>query len=222
MQSHLKSHGITLSKAQQAEYTQCLEEFSVSTSMDIQVPLPHGPPVECLNVIEEGYCCNHCDYCIPTRRTFNNHWSGVLHQSNKSPAEDAFHRGCIQTFFHGNKQQWFEVLPGLVDISPEDPFGVYLRQQVPQFISTLNPLPVHVREIPPLLQITGWHSHLEHFIQTKKDVRGIRSLVRLPPFREKKGLGRLRDVVEKYMRDTRLKATQSALGVRCLLMECPR
>jgi hypothetical protein len=47
-------------------------------------------------------------------------------------------------------------------------------------------------------------------------------LTRLPPPREITGLGCLRGVVDKYMKIIRIKANGATLGIKYLLMECPR
>ena len=104
-----------------------------------------------------------------------------------------------------------------------DIFEAYLQQQVPKFQSTLICAPIHVRETPPLLQITGWHMHLREYITTRVDVETLRTLVQVtPPSKQKKGLGCLRDVSLDYMKDIRKKAQNSSIGIRSLLMECPR
>jgi hypothetical protein len=223
MPEHLKTHSIgPFTKDQEVEFMQAMKEFDVCEGWDIQLPTPCGPPIECLKVVSNGYCCNHCSYCIPTSRSFNNHWYSSKHKDNKRPSSTAYHLGFIQTFFGSNQQRWFEVIPALSTLPTLDPFAVYLKTEVPKFIKTINEPPTHVREVPPLLNVTGWHDHLASYTKTKADIQNIRTLVRLPPFKETTGLGRLHDITNKYMKDIRAKAHSSSIGIKCLLMECPR
>ena len=223
MLHHLESHGLKLRTDEHFRlFEQALQEFDVSQTENIAPPTPLGPPVECLKVTHGGYCCNHCSYCVPTQGSFKNHWSSSVHKNDKGSHTSAHHRGSIQTFYYPTWQCWFEVNPALAGLSPLDPFSVYLTTESTRFIKTLNPSPTHVREIPPLLKLTGWQEHLHPYIQTKADVQKLHALVRLPPFKETTGLARLRIIVDKYMRDVRAKAQACPIGIKCLLMQCPR
>lgn len=138
------------------------------------------------------------------------------------PAISAFHLGSIQTFFNPSPQHWFEVLPVKTTAPTQDIFAVYLQKQVPKFTSTLIGAPIRVHEIPPLLQVTGWHLHLADYIKTQASVKTLLSLVQPPFVKEPKRLDRLRDIAFDYMKEIRTMAQKSAIGIRCLLMECPR
>jgi hypothetical protein len=223
MPRHLKTHGIELATQDQMKKFQlAMNEFDISMTTNIPIPSPLGPPIECLQITPDGYCCNHCLYCAPSLKAFQNHWFGSTHKNDKTPSALTFHRGAIQSFFNPSPQHWFEVNPTLATLSSLDPFAVYLKTEVPKFVRTLNEPPTHVREIPPLLKITGWLDHLEDHIKTKNAIRNIRSLVNLPPSKQTTGLGRLRTIVQAYMKDITKKGQSSSLGVKCLLMECPR
>jgi hypothetical protein len=223
MCDHIKTHGIEVkTKDQQLQFAQAIAEFDVCKTWDVQLPAPCGPPVECLKVTKDGYCCNHCRYCVPTYKSFCRHWSSTVHENDKGLSSATYHLGSIQTFFGSNQQKWFEVTPALAGLSTLDPFVVYLKTEAPRFVKTLNEPPTHVREVPPLLNVTGWHQHLAEHIKSKVDVQNLRTLVRLPPFRETTGLGRLHDITDRYMKDIRAKAHGCSIGIKCLLMECPR
>jgi hypothetical protein len=221
MVRHLKTHGIKLSKATTRRFHQIITELGVLTSTTVTVPDPRGPPVELLAIKPDGYCCNECNFCFPGFGGFKKHWSRD-HKNHEAPTMAAYHKGSIQTFFQPTNQRWFEVLPAMTNLPTQDVFATYLEKQVPKFKSTLISAPVHVHEVPPLLQVTGWHTHLANFIKTQEGVRDIQSLVQVPFSKETKGLDGLRDVVFKYMKDVRAKAQASTIGVKCLLMECPR
>lgn len=221
MPSHLQSHGITITKQEQDHFAESLRNFNViSTAAEVKLPASRGPPVECLVIVQKGHCCNECHYCAPTFGTFKNHWSAV-HRDVQIPASISFHHGFIQNFFKSH-QCWFEVLPALISMPSTDVFDAYLQHQVPKFQSTLVVPPIHVRETPPMLQVTGWHLHLQEYTRTRASIECIRSLVQVPPLRQTQGLGRLRQIVFDYMTDIRTKAQNSSIGVKSLLMECPR
>jgi hypothetical protein len=221
---HLESHGIKVAttKEKGLEFTQAMSYFNVAKTADIQQPAPCGPPIECLKITANGYCCNHCQYCVPTYATFKNHWSSSVHKNDKGSSTTAYHMGFIQSFYSHSPQRWFEVIPALAGLPLLDPFAVYLKTETSKFLETINEPPTHVREIPPLLNVTSWHIHLAEHIKTKEDIKSMCSLVKLPPFKETTGLARLREIVDKYMKDIRTMAHASSIGIKCLLMECPR
>jgi hypothetical protein len=222
MLGHLRLHDIFLNtKELMDQFMESMREFDIPKEPITQVPYPRGPPIECLQVTPDGYCCNGCSYCVPQLGTFQKHWY-TAHKDDNRSARTSFHLGTIQSFYNPTPQKWFEVLPDLGGIPANDPFTVYLQKEVPKLVQTLNVPPTQVREISPLLKITGWQEHLQNHINTRIGVREVRSLVKLPPLRQKEGLGNLGAAVDAYMKDIRQKANLSSIGIKCLLMECPR
>lgn len=220
--AHLNTHDIRIPKKDISKLVTSLTDLQAEESREkIRNPPPGGPPVECLPVVQEGHCCNQCNYCVPALTSFRNHWSSA-HKDDLTPANESFHLGVIQTFFKSRRQSWFEVIPSLVPSPPSvDLFEVYMQQQVPKFKETLVNEPIHVREIPPFLQVTGWHLHLEKHLKTRQGIKNIRSLVYLPTLRDNE-TSYLHNLVLAYMKDIRHKNQNSSLAVRSILMECPR
>jgi Orsellinic acid/F9775 biosynthesis cluster protein D len=223
LHGHLKKHQIALTDDQHSQLFKLIEKYQIIPDTTITVPLPLNAPVEGLTIVEEGHCCDMCNYCVPTFVTFRMHWSHA-HPQDKTPAANSFHLGSIQTFFNPIGQCWFEV-QRTIDLS--DPFSLYLRHQVPKYktaTAVTIPPPTHEREIPPLLQVTGWHLHLADYITSKPKIRELLELVQPPSVHDSNlaGLGQLRGLVWEYMVDVRTKAHNSTIGTRCLLMECPR
>lgn len=220
---HLKTHGFTLTSQQSQDLQSELVTHNVEHTSDLTLPLPGGPPIEGLSITTDGHCCTQCTYCSPTFHAFETHWCRK-HPNITTPARDAFILGDIQTFFRPSPQRWFRVNATLSALPPNDPFAIYLQKQVPQLNSTtMIASATHVREIPPLLQVTGWHLHLADYTQDKKEIEGLRKLMVLPSLRNSSPLlTRLKDIVFQYMLIVRDNARQSAIGIKRLLMECPR
>lgn len=220
---HLKTHGFTLTTQQSEELQSELVIHDIKDTSNIAPPLPGGPPIEGLSVVSNGHCCTHCTYCSPTFNTFETHWC-KKHPDITTPARDAFILGDIQTFFRPSPQRWFRVNAALTALQMDDPFAIYLQKQVPQFTSsTMIASATHVREIPPLLQVTGWHLHLQDYTEDKDKIEGLRKLMALPSLRNSSPLFvSLKETVFQYMGIVRENARQSAIGIKHLLMECPR
>lgn len=220
---HLKSHGLIPTTQQTEELRTTLILNDVNETSDVTPPVAGGPPIEGLEIIENGHCCLYCSYCCPTFTRFEKHWS-QKHRDNRISAQNAFTLSSIQTFFRPTPQQWFKVNPALTSLTLDDPFAIYLQKQVPQFASSkLIVSAIHTREIPPLLQVTGWHLHLQEYTADKDKIDGLRTLMALPSLRNSSTLFvSLKQSVFQYMVIVRDNARQSAIGIKRLLMECPR
>lgn len=142
----------------------------------------------------------------------------------ESSYNHAFTLGDIQTFFWPTPQHWFRINPTLALSTLQDPFTIYLQNHVPQFTrSTIVSSATQAHEIPPLLQITSWHLHLSDYIHDKDKIQGLQKLMTLSSLRNSSLLFlRLKEEVFRYMVIVRENARQSAIGIKRLLMECPR
>lgn len=220
---HLKSHGLVPTLEQVHELQSDIVQHMVNETTDIISPLPGGPPVEGLSITHNGHCCQHCSYCSPKFSSFKKHW-GQKHPDIKIPAREAFQLGDIQTFFSPSPQRWFRVNPSLSCQPLTDPFAIYLNKHLPVLSHTsIIASATHAREIPPLLQVTNWHIHLQEYTADKNRLDGLRKLMSLPSLRNSPPLlVNLKESVFQYMVIIRDNAKQSAIGIKRLLMECPR
>jgi hypothetical protein len=104
-------------------------------------------------------------------------------------------------------------------------FTKYLEQCAPEIdgLRILNP-PLNPNEVPPLLKVTQWHEHLKDYTKDRNQVQKLLELMKLPTSRRGEGwMGSpLRATITGYMKGIRDKAHNASLGIRCLLMECPR
>lgn len=220
---HLKSHGLIPTSQQSEDLHTELVKHHVADTSDVLPPPPGGPPIEGLSITPNGHCCKCCTYCCPTFAAFAVHWSSK-HRDITTPAREAFTLSDIQTFFKPSPQRWFKVNAALSQLQMDDPFAIYLQHQVPLFTENNYIAPAtHPREIPPLLQVTGWHLHLQEYTEDKSKVEGVRKLMALPSLRNSSPLLlQLKESVFQYMAIVRDNARQSVIGVKRLLMECPR
>jgi hypothetical protein len=218
MSKHLELHGINMDQA--AKYQLAIIALEQNLVIDRLVvnPLPGGPPIEGLKVVQAGWSCGACIYCTISDKTFKNHW----YSQHSGHTKGASKRIAVQNFFP-SVYNYFSVNTQLISLSTADPFFIYITHEVPQLMKPpVLAAAMQPREVPPLLQITGWHHHLEDYMIDKPTLRALRSLMELPRLNETSPLGRLRNIVWLYMHTIRTHARSAPLAVRCILKEWPR
>jgi Orsellinic acid/F9775 biosynthesis cluster protein D len=220
---HTKGHDIDYGQQRYAELQKILTDIDIPKSMDaVILPQNGGPPVELLNQRPDGHCCDYCDYCAPTQKAFDNHWSSAHKGRSGVPRDHRYHRGTLQTFFSPVGEKFFEVKPILSGVSNEDIFAIYLRDEVsamPPFVCTL---PDDPRDVNPLLRAMDWHVHLADFMKEHSKRVAICSLVKLPSKPEPTGIDGLGITALNYLKVCRKKGAISSFQMRCMLMEYPR
>lgn len=218
--NHLKKDGIPVSQEQATGLEQlALSHKLITSADDLMLPTPDGPPVEGLKV-EEGYRCNLCSFAARAYKTVANHWSEDHRDSGSS------HQGVltakVQNFFP-RKHHFFSVKE-VAKVDPTDSlFDLHMRTDVAEMeASTYVAPPSTPAEVPPLLKLTGWHTHLEAHIGDKIRIAAVRNLVKPMPPKDDSPLGRVAAVVDQYMTEICNQAEESDINVRCCLMEYPR
>ncbi|KAF8953855.1 hypothetical protein BDZ97DRAFT_1767074 [Flammula alnicola] len=222
--NHVASHKVPLTKKEKKILSGWLAEMKLAQeSKDISTPRPRQAPLQDLQV-QPGFSCKLCPYCAPVKRTVENHVYEEHAQRRGSSASKFIVAAALQAYFR-NHPNYFSVTESLAGLDVNDPFALYMDQIVPEIdASTLVNAAKSVNEIPPLLKMTQWHEHLEPFLTDKTTIHDLCSLMDLPT--SKRGdawLGTpLGNVILDYMKDIRSKANKASLGIKCLLMECPR
>ena len=177
------------------------------------------PPIKGL-LYGPGFKCTICSYCARKRRTMASHLT-TMHKGTKGTIESKTRSVIVQSF-SSQRPTYFQVVPVLSGMSQDNLFSVYLEQCVPDIdsLQLINP-PVDHNELPPLLKLTGWHEHLAPYTGDTEKVMQLVELTQAP--HDVSWTGKcLRRTIEGYMKDAAHKANTSMLGIRCLLMECPR
>jgi hypothetical protein len=221
--THLNSHNIKLLPAEKQNLQTILNNSTfLDDSIEIPPPNPPCPPIKGIKV-QDGFTCDLCSYCCTALQTMRNHFSdkhrGVLGfaKANSKPVQ-------VQAFF-ARYPKFFPVTPSLKGLNKDDLFTKYVQQCVPEIeaLTILNP-PLNANEVPPLLKVTQWHEHLKGHTNDRDQVRKLLELTKLPTSKRGEGwMGSpLRATIEGYMKDVRDKAHNASLGIRCLLIECPR
>jgi Orsellinic acid/F9775 biosynthesis cluster protein D len=216
---HLKkAHKIKMKKKDEEEVVSWIHSYGITDSSLVGTPMPRFAPVELIKVHQDGHCCNICDYCCPSLRSFENHWSRN-HQKIKVKPSKRFHRSDIQTFFDPVPVKYFEVSTCLQQVPISSAFDIYIKKELPNQQSFQPTIPLKEREIPPFLHVTQWHTHLAGYLTNDVRRKELRDMVRLP-----KGLqtSDLHSVVIQYMQSVSRKACELPYQLRCLLIECPR
>src|ERR1700727_3580853 len=72
--THVEGHGINVTPILRRSCLDHIDQLELIPDRNISLPLPGGPPVEFLPLIEDGFCCNMCTYCAPSKRSVENHW----------------------------------------------------------------------------------------------------------------------------------------------------
>jgi hypothetical protein len=213
-----KRHKIQVKKETAEEVMETIKAHGIYDDMPVATPMARQAPVELIAVVENGFCCEICDYCCPTQRTFNNHWSKE-HKNAQLKSKNRYHQSDIQTFFDPVPLKYFEVSSCLKNVPVGSPYDLYIRNELPKRQAFTPSIPVKDREVPPLLQVTQWHNHLAGYITNDVRRAAIRDLVKLPKGLQQSGL---HNVVLRYMDWVSKKASELPYQLRCLLIECPR
>ncbi|PPR05282.1 hypothetical protein CVT26_011477 [Gymnopilus dilepis] len=225
---HVKSH---LRKLKHKDFRPLQEWLNLhrlaATNKDLPLPITIRPAFEALR-IHKGYTCAKCSFCGTTDESMRIHCSNVHRISTNW--NKTIHTAQLQTFFPSN-QIYFPVQDAIangfnVTESQDNIINAYIKQILPTLAIPSDALlqPSSDLELPPLLRITQWHQHLATYIASRSATNSILSLMKLPTSRHgEQWLGEpLRRVIHEYMLDVKAKALSAPLGVRCLLMECPR
>ena len=221
--SHSKEHGVNLMPAEKKSLQMIMDNSSfLQDSIEVTSPNPPCPPIEGI-LVQDGFACNLCSHCCTTIRSMQTHFS------DKHKGTPGFTKGNskpvqVQALF-ACRPKYFVVTPSLRGHNKEDLFTIYLQQCAPEIeaLKILNP-PLNANEVPPLLKVMQWHEHLKDYIDDRDSVRKLRELMQLPTSNKGEAwMGSpLRATIEGYMKRVRVDANNSVLGIRCLLMECPR
>lgn len=223
---HIAKHKVPLTRPQQKEIGDWLvTDPPLTRSEDIATPQPGMPPIHGLKV-HHGLACLLCTYCALTDRSMEQH---ILEEHtgayDRTAKKSSRHRSAsLQTFFI-QRPRYFEVNPVLEGCASTDLYSIYVNNLAKTIESSVLVVPPSgENEIPPLLRITCWHEHLADFITDRPKIQELRKLMTLPT--SKSGLqwlgDRLSAVINTYMVKIRKMANAGGIGVKCLLMECPR
>jgi len=199
------------------------EKLADETDQCPQIPRG-GAPFHGLEIFDKGYACIACSFCAIKLGTFTKHWS-MVHRKITTPAKQSYRDAAIQTFFK-NPPCYFVVNRSLINTIPGSAYAKYIMQYTPHIdaISNIGLEADSSKEVPPLLQVTQWHTHLEGFIGPREKNQLLRSIVQSPRGKkaEENPLGdELRSTILQYMSSIKKKAQSVDLRVRQLLMQCP-
>ena len=223
---HAKSkHKIPFNKKQKKSIQVILDKPSIIKMPDQTVPPIYPcPPIDGLEQ-KRGFICTLCDHCCVEKSSMQQHFSVKHKGSFHTPKRDS--KAVTVQAFTPRTRAYFRVHPVLSGMSQDNLFTVYLKQHVPLIDSLhlLNP-PLDHNEVPPLLKVTQWREHLAPFIDGDKNkVRLLLELTQPPTSSqdENSWLGApLRRTIEAYMKDAAHKGNTAPLGLRRLLIDCPR
>ena len=221
--SHPTSHNIKLLRDEKRDLQKIVANSSfLNDSSPIPTPTLPCPPIKGL-LVQDGFACMLCSFCCPSIRSIQSHFC-EKHKDVSGASKDYSKEVQVQAFF-SRRPNYFAVTPSLRGHNKDDLFTLYFQQCVPEIeaLRVLNP-PLNPNEVPPLLKVTQWHEHLKDYTEDRDRVRKLLELTKLPTARQGEAwMGSpLRRTIEAYMKDVRVKANTASLGIKCLLMECPR
>lgn len=216
-------HHIVLSKDQKRSIEKVLGAPGVIRTPATTIPpKPPCAPIEGLE-LRTGVSCNLCNHCCIADSSIWTHMR-EKHPRAGGPAKSNVSKATLQVFSPQNKK-YFAVVPVLSGMDEGNLFTTYLRQHVPQIeaLQLITP-PLDHLEIPPLLVVTGWYTHLAPYMGDRTKVRLLRELTQVPT--STKGVAwmgeRLRKTINAYVKDVTQKGNDADLELRMVLMECPR
>lgn len=83
------------------------------------------------------------------------------------------------------------------------------------------PPPFRPTDIPPLLQTTQWHTHLQNYTGQKEKVKSLLALIHPPSTKSASYLYTLRKTVVAYQKKIREYSHNAPFIIRKVLMQCP-
>lgn len=218
--SHLKgTHQVHIPPEQQQQLAALLLQERIYSGADVAAPAPRQAPIELLP-IEAGLACTVCSYACRMQSSFARHWSDK-HSDLPGKALE----GCVQCsvqYLFQETRVMFQVCPELVPSTQANPYETFLSLHG----SHLLPKPVTLaatqsREVPLMVQHTGWDLHLEAFTKSREDIQNVLGLIKVPLVVNQGSKLQLYHVVAAYYSKTRGLAANADFQVRKLLMECP-
>lgn len=147
------------------------------------LPLSGGPPVQYLNTIP-GFKCTECEHTAPNHRTISNQFLKDHPHLGKISVDQRFIPVQIQRFFNINTSLSFAVNPELQQLSSDSPYAIYLRNPISIKSPTLV-FPIKAtKDLHPLTVMTGWHNHVEPYMDNKSTILQLVTLCGLPTSKE--------------------------------------
>ena len=219
---HIKTHNIVIASQDKLSLIEIIETIGcINNKHNFPFPSKLSPPILHLKV-SQGWGCCLCNYCSTSSDSFKVHFSKT-HPDKIGSHASQMRSIHVQQFFQHS--QCFEVTPALANLEQGNSYELYLKQYAPTLTTIhLFPPPNSVNEVSPLLRITQWHEHLKDFIDTHSKVQSMLTLVHLPTLSKgNQDLGKpLELLLDQYLKKIRLQANSASIGLKCLLMECPR
>ena len=168
---HLQTHGHK--NLDIHEFLQSItERFNLHQNLDISAPSDRKP-IEGLK-IESGFKCSQCLFASINHEMILKH-SRQVHPDTHIIMDKQSIQASVQTFFHwssikANARQYFPVNFTLSILSTPSIYNTFITTLYPQHISGLQrnvATPSTEKDIPPLLQVTNWHIHLQDYYQDR-------------------------------------------------------
>lgn len=183
---------------------------------------PYWAPVNFLP-IQKGYLCLKCGYCCPKKQSMRTHWYSKGHANVDIRIQ--YRPVYVQCYFKSDRR-YFPVNQLLANVSSGSLYSLFMEEhadiiQEIQECSAVGKPALTTLEIPPMLQVTQWHDHLQEYTKDSTKISNIRMLMQPPSQKEAKStwLGhRLSTLIWSYMEIIACKARKSPLKVRELLM----
>lgn len=219
---HISKHGIVFLQHAKTKLKTYVEHMNFAAPTTIlSFPKPLALPFQYLG-ITEGYSCNLCRECKDSIGAIQIHLSRQ-HTIRTGTYKENCSAVSLQQYFPNTPA--FSVLPHIDSLPSDNFYDLFVKQFQPsaEELDYISP-PLSDNEINPLLKVTQWHEHLAKFITSKSKTASLLQLMKLPTSATGNGnYGKpLATIINDYLKDIRMHANNAALGIKCLLMECPR
>lgn len=218
--AHLRSHGFTVSRDDEKVLLHVLGRLHLVSSESALAPKTLGTPIEGL-AIHAGFRCNTCTYCTVKKTSMGKHV--CKNAPAGSQFGSPFRTATVQTFWTVLHRHYFEVTAPLPtqpgDVSLLD---IYASKLLPGLTTTTQILqPIHPHELPLMVQMTGWHTHLAPYLQDRRLVEDLLDLVQVPTGRSGSRLAKLGDVANDYLQIAGRKISTASFEIRKMLKKYP-
>ncbi|KAJ8695727.1 hypothetical protein PTI98_008300 [Pleurotus ostreatus] len=218
--AHLRSHSFTISREDESQLLHVLRQLHIVSTETALAPKTLGPPVEGL-AIHTGFRCNFCTYCTLKKTSMGKH---VCKEAPVgSQFGSPFRTATVQTFWSVLHRHYFEVTAPL-STQPDDIslLDIYASKLLPDLTTITHILqPIHPHELPLMVQMTGWHTHLADYLKDRRLVGDLLDLVQLPTRGSGSRLAKLGDVANEYLEIAGRRISKSPFEVRKMLKRYP-
>lgn len=186
-------------------FAQLIAKGLIIRPVEADLPTGGAAPFVGLKIITKGGLqCTKCNYACTVPKSMSNHWSGAKDDRHDMTISKHLrsYNSAVQRWTP-NKGSYWSVSPSLAELNVTDPYSVFRRN-----LASLPPIPpapiASPHSVPPLLRLTQWHERLSTYAEDATLRNHLRNLIYLPRSKQKADYPRLRELIDRFLRQARM------------------